>query len=61
MKKLTLEQLFGLIRHILTIVGTILVITGTQIDDSMWQIVTGSVLGLAATLWSIFSKTSTNV
>lgn len=56
---MTLEQLFGLIRHILTIVGTFLVISGTAVDDGMWQMVTGAALGLAATIWSIFSKSPT--
>lgn len=57
---MTFEQLMGLLRHILTVVGTILVVTGTGVDDSNWQIISGAVIGLAATVWSIFSK-KTNV
>lgn len=53
---MTLEQVFGLVRHILTIVGVILVMKGAQVDDGNWQMLTGAILGLAATLWSVFSK-----
>jgi len=55
MKSLSYEQWVGLVRHGLTIVGTILVAKGT-IDESNWTIITGSVLGMLSMIWSVRSK-----
>jgi hypothetical protein len=52
------EQLLGLIRHILTIIGTILITKGS-VDESSWALITGSTLSLAAVLWSVFAKSPT--
>lgn len=52
------EQLLGLIRHILTIIGTTLITKGS-IDESSWTLITGSTLSLAAILWSVFAKSPT--
>ena len=54
------EQLLGLIRHILTIIGTTLITKGS-IDESSWTLITGSTLSLAAILWSVFAKSPTVV
>jgi hypothetical protein len=52
------EQLLGLIRHILTIIGTFLIMNGS-IDEPNWTLITGSTLSLAAILWSVFAKSPT--
>lgn len=55
MKKLTQEQTLGIIRHTLTAIGAILMFKG-QTDASTWTIITGSVVGIAAVIWSVTSK-----
>lgn len=50
-------QFLGLIRHLLTIAGTVLVMFGKEVDGSNWQMLTGGVIALASLVWSIFSKT----
>lgn len=52
---MTKEQVVGVIRHVLTFVGGILVIKGI-VDDAMVQEVLGGVLGLVGTVWSIVDK-----
>lgn len=59
MKKLTLDQLLGIIRHILTLVGGIMLVLGKQVDDGQIEMVTGATLALVTLLWSVFSKTDT--
>jgi hypothetical protein len=54
------EQLLGLTRHMLTIIGTILIMNGS-IDELDWALITGSVLGLTSILWSVFAKSPTVV
>jgi hypothetical protein len=56
--KITLEQALGILRHTMTVIGTILVMVGSQVDDGQWQMLSGAILGLGATIWSIFSKPS---
>jgi len=53
--KLTQEQTFGIIRHALTAVGAILVYRG-KTDEASWTMVTGAVMGIAAVIWSAWSK-----
>jgi hypothetical protein len=55
MKKLTLEQTLGIVRHVMTIVGTLLVASGS-IAEGGWEVITGSALALASVVWSVFSK-----
>jgi len=57
MKKLTQEQTLGIVRHVVTAIGAILIYKG-KVDASTWTIVTGSVVGIAAVLWSVTSKQS---
>lgn len=52
---MTKDQIFGIIRHVLTFVGGILVIKGYT-DDVMVQEVIGGVLTLVGSIWSIVSK-----
>lgn len=52
---MTKDQVFGIIRHVLTFVGGILVIKG-YLDDAMVQEVIGGVVALTGTIWSIVSK-----
>ena len=56
------EQLFGLIRAILTIGGTWLFghnLFGNKIDESLWQEISGGVMVVAAFAWSIVTKALT--
>ena len=57
MKKLTLEQTMGIARHILSGLGAILIFKG-KTDESTWNIITGSAVGVIAVLWSVYSKQS---
>jgi hypothetical protein len=52
---MTKEQVIGIIRHVITFAGGILVVKGV-IDDAMVQEVLGGVLGLVGTVWSIVDK-----
>lgn len=57
MKKLTQEQTMGIARHVLSGLGAILIFKG-KLDESTWNVVTGSVVGIVAVLWSVYSKPS---
>lgn len=52
---MTKEQVVGVIRHVITFVGGILVVKGI-LDEAMVQEVLGGVLGLVGTVWSIVDK-----
>lgn len=52
---MTKEQVVGVIRHVITFVGGILVVKGI-LDETMVQEVLGGVLGLVGTVWSIVDK-----
>jgi hypothetical protein len=52
---MTKEQIQGIVRHVLTFVGGILVIQGV-IEESLLNELIGGVVALSGTLWSIFSK-----
>lgn len=49
------EQIQGIVRHVLTFVGGILVIQGV-VEEAVLNEVIGAAVALAGTLWSIFSK-----
>jgi hypothetical protein len=49
------EQVFGIIRHGLTFVGALLMISG-KVDESQWYELTGAVISLASVVWSIWDK-----
>jgi hypothetical protein len=51
------EKVLGLVRHILTFVGGI-VITKGLIDESLYTELVGGVATLIGTIWSIASKKS---
>jgi len=53
--KLTLDQTLGIVRHVLTGLGTILVYKGVIDVDNM-ETVIGSVLTIVSVIWSIKSK-----
>lgn len=53
--KLTLDQTLGIVRHVLTGLGTILVYKGVIDADNM-ETVIGSVLTIVSVIWSIKSK-----
>jgi hypothetical protein len=55
MKNLTKEQFLGIVRHTLTFVGGILLTRGL-IEVSAVEEISGAILTLGGTLWSIFSK-----
>ena len=49
------EQILGVLRHILTFAGGILVFRGV-LDESMLQELIGGVITLSGTIWSIIVK-----
>jgi hypothetical protein len=53
--KLTKEQIFGIIRHTMTFVGGILIAKGL-IDEAMVSEISGAVLTLVGSVWSIVVK-----
>lgn len=54
------EQILGVLRHVLTFAGGILVFRGV-LDDTLLQELVGGVVTLAGTVWSVISKKNTNV
>ena len=52
------EQLLGILRHVLTFVGGLLVTKGL-IDAGMVEQVLGGLLTVVGGLWSVFAKKST--
>ena len=55
MKKLTKEQLLGILRHTLTFVGGILVTKGLMDEATATEIV-GGIVTLTGTIWSVLAK-----
>jgi hypothetical protein len=53
--KLTKEQLLGIVRHVLTFVGGILVIRGYLNEDMLTELTAG-VLTSTGIIWSIINK-----
>jgi len=49
------EQIFGVIRHVLTFVGGILMIKGIG-SESLFAEISGGVMGLVAAIWSLVEK-----
>lgn len=57
--KLTKDQLMGIVRHVITFVGGILVTKGL-IDDSILTEIVGGSVALSGAIWSIVSKNKSN-
>ena len=57
--KLTKDQLMGIVRHVITFVGGILV-TKALIDDSILTEIVGATVTLSGAIWSIVSKNKSN-
>lgn len=55
MKKLTKEQLLGILRHTLTFIGGILIAKGL-IDEATATEIIGGVITLTGTIWSVIAK-----
>lgn len=53
--KLTKEQLLGILRHVLTFGGGLLVMKGL-VDETLWAEVSGGAMALVGSVWSIFEK-----
>ena len=53
--KLTKEQTLGIIRHILTFAGGIMLTSGL-VDQGTFDTIIGSVITLSGAIWSITSK-----
>jgi hypothetical protein len=53
--KLNRNQWVGILRHVLTFGGGILIAKGL-VDESTWSEVSGSVLALVGAIWSISEK-----
>jgi hypothetical protein len=49
------EQIQGIVRHVLTFVGGILVFQGV-IEESLLNEVIGAAVALTGAIWSIFAK-----
>jgi hypothetical protein len=49
------EQFLGILRHVLTFTGGILVLKGL-LDESLVLELTGGIVSLVGTLWSVISK-----
>lgn len=52
---MTQEQFLGVVRHVLTAAGGILIAQGL-VQDGMWTELTGATLSLVGVLWSFLSK-----
>lgn len=52
---MTKEQVQGIVRHIFTFIGGILVVKGFA-DETMISEVSGSLIALIGTVWSIINK-----
>lgn len=55
MKSITKEQFLGIVRHSLTFLGGILLTKGL-IDASLLGEISGAIITLAGSIWSIVSK-----
>lgn len=53
--KMTQEQVLGIVRHVLTFAGGLLIMKGI-IDESQLTEVIGGISGLIGTVWSIVAK-----
>jgi hypothetical protein len=53
--KLSKDQIFGIIRHTLTFVGGIFIMKGI-LDETVWAEISGGVITLTGTVWSIIEK-----
>jgi hypothetical protein len=51
------EQVLGILRHVLTFVGGIVIAKGL-VDESLYTELVGGVMTLVGTVWSIVSKKS---
>lgn len=49
------EQILGIVRHLLTFVGGIVVVKG-YMDNGMVTEIIGAVMTLAGAVWSVFDK-----
>lgn len=56
--KLTKEQIMGIVRHVLTFVGGV-VITKGLVSEELTMEITGGLMTLVGALWSIISKNKT--
>jgi hypothetical protein len=52
---MTQEQIYGVIRHVLSAAGGILIAKGL-ISDGSWTELTGAAMALVGVIWSIVSK-----
>jgi hypothetical protein len=53
--KLTREQVLGIVRHVLTFAGGIVIAKGVADENTVNEII-GGVITLVGTIWSIVSK-----
>lgn len=52
------EQILGIIRHLFTFIGGILVLRGT-LDEALAEQIAGGLVTLIGTVWSVFTKKPT--
>ena len=53
--KLTKEQILGIARHSLTFIGGVLIMKGL-IDEALLTEISGGIMTLVGSVWSIISK-----
>lgn len=53
------EQILGIVRHALTLIGGLLIAKG-YIDESATTEIIGTVVGLVGAIWSVVTKNKTN-
>ena len=53
--KMSQEQLLGILRHVLTFGGGLIVANG-NVDDATMQTIIGAIVSLAGAVWSVHSK-----
>jgi hypothetical protein len=52
---MTKEQIFGVVRHVLTFAGGFLVVKG-YLDEGLLNELIGGAIALAGTIWSVVDK-----
>ena len=52
---ITQDQILAIVRHLLTMVGGVLMMHAT-VDAATWELISGAVIGIAGIAWSIYDK-----
>ena len=52
---ITQDQILAIVRHLLTMVGGVLMMHAT-VDAATWELISGAVICIAGIAWSIYDK-----